>query len=150
MISNAEIERYAEFARIRSKRGVGSSHEVNLAMMVINLVKVIDHLTAELAKKDASPSQECVWVCGVCGQSPEVHGDARSTCVYKPVLKLASTTVIALKVERGKFYDALDNVLNAIQDSRGALDNYSDIDSEGRANWAMALLQLADKYEEIL
>jgi hypothetical protein len=48
MISNAEVERYREYATIRSVRKIGSVDEQNLALMVINLIAVIDHLSNRL------------------------------------------------------------------------------------------------------
>lgn len=59
-------------------------------------------------------------------------------------------TALKIKAERDKYYDALDNVLNALQEARTALDGCSDINENGGPNWAMTLLMLTDKYEEIL
>ena len=50
MISNAEIERYREFALLLQKPGATES-EINLALMVTNLIEVIDHLCTVLQEK---------------------------------------------------------------------------------------------------
>ena len=44
MISNDEIERYREFALHRIRGGVGTTEEQNMALMIGNLIAVIDHI----------------------------------------------------------------------------------------------------------
>lgn len=66
MISNAEIERYRKFAELQPKVGRGSEDASNLALMVINLIEVIDHLAGVSLNDTAySPSKYACW----CGDS---------------------------------------------------------------------------------
>lgn len=51
MISNAEIQRYHDYAELKIRRSIGSEEEQHLASMIINLVRVIDHLSAVLIEK---------------------------------------------------------------------------------------------------
>jgi hypothetical protein len=50
VISDAEIQRYHDYAELKIRRNIGSEEEQHLASMIVNLVRVIDHLCEVVTK----------------------------------------------------------------------------------------------------
>lgn len=59
-------------------------------------------------------------------------------------------TALKIKADRDRLYDGLDNLCAAVQYAKVELEGCSDIDDEGRPNWAMKLLQVAEACEKSL